>query len=96
MPTVKNVQRQIQRCEGFAVRFLHEGPGPTTGRDVRDDRSGIPGYRYARRSPDCTVGVWIDRRFKATFPGFDVQVLRADGRPADHRMLLSSVRATYD
>jgi hypothetical protein len=95
MPTVKNVQRQIRRREGFDVRFLHEGPGPTVGRDVRDDRDGIPGYSYARASPDCTVAVWIDRRFKASFPGFEVQVLWADGKVADHRTLLSSIRATY-
>jgi hypothetical protein len=96
MPTVSNVQRQIRRREGFEVRFLHEGPGPTTGKDVRDDRGGIPSYSYARASADCTVAVWIERRFKTSFPGFDVQVLNADGRAVDHRTRLATVRATYD
>jgi hypothetical protein len=95
MPTVKNVQRQIQRLEGFEVRFLYEGPGPTAGRDVRDDRSGLPGYPYERASYDSTVADWVERRFKCTFPGFDVEVLKGDGSVAGGRTKLSTVRSTY-
>ncbi len=95
MPTVKNVQRQIKRLEGFDVRFLYEGPGPTAGRDVRDDRSGLPGYPYYRASPDSTVADWIRRRFKTCFPGFDVEVLKGDGTVASGNTLLSTVRNSY-
>lgn len=96
MPTVKNVQRQVFRREGFEIHFLYQGPGPTSGRDVRDDRTGLPSYPYLRASPDSTVADWIDRRFKATFPGFDVEVLKGDGSAADGRTKLSTVRSSYD
>lgn len=95
MPTVRSVQRQISRLEGFDVHFLYEGPGPRTGPDVRDDRDGLPSYPYRRAAPDSTITVWIERRFKSTFPGFDVAVLLGNGDVADHRTLLSTVRDTY-
>lgn len=95
MPTVSSVERKIRRIEGFEVRFLYEGPGPRSGRDVRDDRAGVPSYLYRRASPDCTVAAWIGRRFKSTFPGFEVEVLHSDGRVAAGRTLLSTVRAGY-
>lgn len=96
MATVKNVQRQIRRREGFEVHFLYEGPGPSSGRDVRDDRTGLPNYPHRRASADSTVASWIEGRFKRSFPGFEVEVLRSDGSVADHRTLLSTVRQSYD
>ena len=96
MATVRNVQRHIRRVEGFDVHFVYEGPGPTSGRDVRDDRSGIPTYPYVRAAADkLTVGAWIDARFKAMFAGFDVVVLDATGHAVNTRTKLSTVRATY-
>lgn len=95
MPTVKNVQRQIRRLKGFDVRFIYEGPGPRANRDVLDDRGGIPGYEYSRRSANCTVAVWIDRRFKTSFPGFAVEVLDASGHVVNTRTHLDTVRSTY-
>lgn len=96
MATVRNVQRHIRRIEGFDVRFVYEGPGPTSGRDVRDDRSGIPNYPYVKAAADKrTVGAWIDTRFKASFPGFDVVVLDARGHPVNTRTKLATVRAAY-
>lgn len=95
MPTVKNVQRQVFRLKGFEVRFLYEGPGPTAGRDVCDDRSGMPSYPYVRASADSTVADWIDRRFKASYPGFDVEVLKGDGSVASGHTRLSTVRSSY-
>jgi len=94
--TIKNVQRQIRRIEGFDVHFVYEGPGPTSGRDVRDDRSGIPSYHYVRAAADkLTVGTWIETRFKATFPGFDVVALDAKGHPVSGRAKLATLRNTY-
>ena len=96
MATVRNVQRHIRRVEGFDVHFVYESPGPTSGRDVRDDRSGIPTYPYVRAAADkLTVAAWVDTRFKATFPGFDVVVLDATGHAVNTRAKLSTVRATY-
>jgi len=96
MTTVKNVQRQIGRRERFEVRFLYEGPGPTAGRDVRDDRAGLPNYPYRRASLDCTVAEWVDRRFRVSYPGFDFQVVMGYGKVANGRMLLSNVRSSYE
>ena len=96
MPTVKNVQRQIRRVEGFDVHFVYEGPGPTSGRDVRDDRTGIPSYHYARAAADkLTVGAWIDTRFKKTFPGFDAIVLDGSAHVVNTRTRLATVRSSY-
>ncbi len=96
MTTVKNVQRQIRRVEGFDVRFTYEGPGPHPGKDVRDDRTGIPSYPYQRAAADrLTVGAWIDARFKATFPGFDVIVVDVRGDHVNTRTKLATVRAGY-
>ncbi len=96
VPTVKNVQRHIRRVEGFDVHFVYEGPGPTSGRDVRDDRSGIPTYPYVRAAADrSTVGAWIDTRFKVTFPGFDAVVIDGSGHVVNHRTRLATIRATY-
>lgn len=96
MATIKNVQRLVRRIEGFDVRFIYEGPGPTAGRDVRDDRTGIPSYHYRRAAADkVTVGAWVDTRFKATFPGFDVVVLDGAGHVVNSRVKLATVRNSY-
>lgn len=97
MPTVGNVQKQIKRVEGFDVRFLHQGPGPTPGGDVRDDRTGIPGYPYLRAAQfNISVALWIDRRFRTIYPGFDVEVLDGNGKVVSGKKHLDTVRATYD
>jgi hypothetical protein len=93
---VSSVQRQIRRVEGFDAHFAYEGPGPTEGRDVRDDRTGIPSYPYVRAAADkLTVGAWIEHRFKATFPGFDVVVLDGHGNRVNTRTKLATVRKSY-
>lgn len=94
--TIKNVQRQIRRIEGFDVHFVYEGPGPHPGKDVRDDRRGIPSYPYQRAAADkLTVGGWIETRFKTTFPGFDVIVCDRHGNHVNTRTHLATVRAGY-
>jgi hypothetical protein len=94
--TIKAVQQQIRRIEGFDVHFTYEGPGPHPGKDVRDDRTGIRSYPYERAAADkVTVGAWIETRFRATFPGFAVIVLDAHGDHVNTRTKLASVRAGY-
>lgn len=96
MAKVSSVQRQIRKVEGFDAHFVYEGPGPTAGKDVRDDRTGMPSYPYERAAADkLTVGHWIETRFKATFPGFDVVVLDGHGGHVNTRTKLETVRATY-
>jgi hypothetical protein len=51
------------------------------GRDVRGDRSNIPGYPYERALKNAAnVRGWIEGQFKVVYPGFDVEVLNASGR----------------
>lgn len=93
MPSVKTVERQIGNLEGFDVRLLHRD-----GRDVRSDMDGLPGYsaRFERAAKDSmTVADWKDGRFRTVYPGYDCEVLDADGKPVHGTSLLSSVRATY-
>ena len=91
MATVRSVERQIKRLEGFSVRFLHPD-----GHDVRGDRSNMPGYDYRRMGPGSfRVSQWIARRFRPKYPGFGVEVLKADGSKAHGNTRLSSVRDTY-
>lgn len=97
MASIGSVQRSIEHLEGFRVRFRYEGPGPQTGRDVRDDRRHIPPYDYSLGARSAwTVAQWIDGRFKSTYPGFGVDVVLGDGRTANARTQLRTVRASYD
>ena len=95
MATIKTVQREIAKFEGFEVIIKHG----LNGRDVRDDRSRVPGYsgqyeRIARNS--FTVADWIRTRFENRYPGFRVTVLRADGKAANGRNKLDSLRRQYE
>lgn len=92
MPTVKIVQRQIQRCEGFKVQF-RDGH---TWRDINDNLGGIPSYKYSKMALNrWSVNRWKEQRFNKCYPGFDVAVLRNDRHVAHGRTLLSTVRDTY-
>lgn len=92
MHTIKQIERQILRREGFNVQFRDR----QTGRNVRDDLEGITAYPYARMAKNSwSVSYWKEQRFSRGYPGFDVAVLRADGHVAHGRTLLSTVRDTY-
>ncbi|MGZ3495964.1 MAG: hypothetical protein ACXWNK_02060 [Vulcanimicrobiaceae bacterium] len=94
MATIKRVENQISQLEGFDVIFVTE-----EGRDVRGDRAGIPGYanRFENRAPGrMTVEGWKQRRFRPLYPGFDVEVLLADGEHARGNTRLETVRASYE
>jgi hypothetical protein len=91
--TIERVENQIARVEGFNAVFLTEGR-----RDLRGDRTGIPGYskRFAKKAPGrMTVEGWKERRFRPTYPGFDAAVLMADGQAARGNTFLETVRDSY-
>lgn len=91
MARVKNVEKRIWDLEGFAVRILWPD-----GRDVRGDKTGMPTYPYDRAAKNSmSVASWRELRFHHAFPGFDVEVVDADGTAAHGNTLLSSVRDSY-
>lgn len=97
MATIKHVEGQIWRVEGFKVTIRYAAPGPVKQRDVRGDRGDIPGYRYKRARADSdNVAAWKAGRFRPSYSGFDVDVLDGSGRPVHGRTLLENVRASYD
>jgi hypothetical protein len=97
MTTIKRVESQIRRIEGFDVRIRYVGPGPTPGRDVRSDRADIRSYPYERaRADDHNVAVWLEDRFCATYGGYTADVLDASGRRQHGATKLRTVRATYN
>jgi len=92
MPTIKQVEKQIFRREGFNVQFRHK----QTRKDVSGKLAGIPRYPYARMAKNrWSVNRWKQHRFSQTYPGFDVRVLKHDRHVAHGRTLLSTVRDTY-
>ena len=94
MATIKRVENQIAHVEAFDVIFVTED-----GRDVRGDRAGIPGYsnRFENKAPGrMTVEGWKERRFRPLYPGFDAEVIMADGTHARGNVLLDTVRASYE
>lgn len=91
MSTIRAIESRIAKVEGFRVKVVYE-----TGKDVRSDRASLPGYPYERMLKNsANVRDWIDIRFKATYPGFDVLVLDDGGRRMHGRTKLSTVRDTY-
>ncbi len=91
MSSIANVERKIKRVEGFRVRILH-----LTGADVRGDREGLPQYQYHRAADhDITVESWKQSRFRPSFPGFEVDVMDARGKPVQGNTKLETVRDSY-
>lgn len=92
MPSVKSVERKIQRVEGFWVSLLHEN-----GTDMRSDKQAIPQYGFERAANgDQTVNQWIAARFSKTYPGYKVQVMMEDGTICIGNTKLKSVRESYE
>jgi hypothetical protein len=88
--TIKHVERQIELIEGFRVRIRYT----PTGRDVRGDKAGIPGYSFRRQMAGSkNVKDWREGRFARLYPGFAVDVLTADDAIAHGGTLLSTLRA---
>jgi hypothetical protein len=92
MPTFGSVERKIFRVENFLVSI--QDP---QRRDVRSDRQGLPSWPYERAAKDTwTVARWKRERFKAVYPGFEVDVLDAGSSPVRGQTRLGNVRKTYD
>jgi hypothetical protein len=88
--TVGSVERQIQRIEGFPATIRQ------LGRNIRDDRTGMPGYPFKRAAPDrINVKAWKRSRFQPRYPGFEVDVIGRDGRVVHGATLLETVRYEY-
>jgi len=91
MAKVGRVELRINQIEGFLVRIKHLG-----GADVRSDRTGLPTWPYERAAKDAwTVADWRRERFTPTYPGFNVDVLDADGNPVSGQTRLENLRDTY-
>ena len=91
MPSLRYVERQIERVEGFKVAFLHPD-----GRNVRSDMEDLLSYPFDRAlAGDRTVSEWVALRFHQQYRGFAVAVLNRDGSHAHGNTLLSNVRSTY-
>lgn len=92
MPKLKNVEKKIWEIEGFAVSFKH-----ANGKDIRGDKDGIPQYYYERQAKnDSTVSEWKKGRFKKCYPGYEVDVLDADGVSVKGQTKIGTVRDTYN
>ncbi|MFN2531595.1 MAG: hypothetical protein ABR555_09885 [Pyrinomonadaceae bacterium] len=88
MSSVANVERKIRRVEGFRVRILH-----LTGADVRGDRGGLPQYSYHRAADsDITVEAWKEMRFRASYPGFEIDVIDRRGNSVQGNTKLETAR----
>jgi hypothetical protein len=90
--TVRQLEKKIQRLEGFRVRLRHD-----SGRDVRSDLNlGRDRYDYRRMMMNrAHVRGWIDGRFRLCYPDYQVDVLLADGTRAHGNYRLATVRDTY-
>jgi hypothetical protein len=92
MPKVGRVELRICQIEGFLVSIQNPDR-----RDLRSDRQGLPSWPYERAAKDSwTVDRWKRERFKAVYPGFEVDVLDADHIPVRGQSRLGNVRDTYD
>lgn len=92
MPSVKTVEKQIRKVEGFDVRMKHPD-----GRDLRADKEDLPAYNRHERAMknDATVAEWRDGRFKQIFYAFEVDVLDGRGHPVAGNTKLATVRDSY-
>jgi hypothetical protein len=89
--TVENAQKHIKRVEGFRVHILHP-----YGRDVNENRAGIPRYGSKNAAPDkFTVTKWKSSRFCPKYSGFKVDVLMRNGGVAKGNTRLGTVRRSY-
>lgn len=89
MPKVSNIEAFVRKIEGFEIKIMRNGI------DVRSDKRIERQYEAGKRSKNnFTVNEWKEK-FRSQFPGYDVEVLYADGSIARGNTLLSTVRETY-
>lgn len=90
MPKVAHIEKTVRSIEGFEIRIMYNN-----GTNVRGDKSIPKQYVAGKMSKSSfAVGDW-KAKFQSQFPGYEVQVLNADGSVARGTTLLSTVRATY-
>ena len=90
MPQVKNVEDKIFEFEGFKAKFEYNG------KDVPGKKKDMPQYDYkSAATKTWTVAEWTKKRFKQKYPGYDVQVLDAEGNKVVGHSTLETVRKTY-
>jgi hypothetical protein len=92
MPNIERLQAEIAEFEGFAVKIrpAKDGASPT--------KSNLKSYannfqRIARKS--FSVEDWKRRRFRDTYPGYEVDVLLKNGTIAPTKAKISKIRNTY-
>ena len=89
MPRTDFVEKTIFNIEGFNVNFMKNG------KNLRGEVQQPSKYIANKASKNTyTVSRFIDK-LKKQYPGYDFEVLKADGEPADSRMTLATVRDTY-
>ncbi len=92
MATLKVIENQIFRLEGFRVRFRDR----YTSKDVRADLKGVTAYPFKLMAKNrMTVATWKRTRFHRQYQGFQVDVRDADGNDCNGNMFLATVRDTY-
>jgi hypothetical protein len=91
MAKVKNVERQIYTLEKFKVRIRD-----MNGRALRKN-SQIPSYNKPQKMAKhkWTCQAWKDERFSKNYHGYQVDVLKYNGKRARGNMTLATVRDTY-
>lgn len=90
MPKVSFVESRICNIEGFQVHIM------ASDKDVRGDKQLPKQYEADRALKNtATVNAWKQLRFYKQFPGYDVNVLYADGSVARGNTTLGRVRDSY-
>ena len=91
VPSIERIAAEIEEFEGFSVRIRPVSKSQPVKTNLRSYARSHE--RIARAS--FSVADWRRRRFDDVYPGYDVEVLLADGRIAGPKTLLSKVRSSY-
>ena len=89
MPKVKTVESKISKIERFEVIITKNG------KDVRRDASLPNQYQAEKMTKNAFTVCQFKTKFKRQFPGYDVEIKKADGSVATGQTRLSTVRDTY-
>jgi hypothetical protein len=88
--TLKHLEEQIWKIEGFRVRFSRNG------RNVRSDREDMPSYPYHRAAKrSWTIDRYRRCRLQAAYPGFEFDIVEGSGERAPGNTHLSTLRGSY-
>ncbi|MNG78388.1 hypothetical protein D3C76_1593060 [compost metagenome] len=91
MPLVKNVEKKVWDIQGFDIKFK-----TPEGKDVRGDKRDMPQYTKERASKNDMTVSEFKTIFRKQYPGYDLDVLTADGEAVNGNMKLGTVRDTYN